>query len=63
MRLDYKDILKLKGKILIDVRHNSEHIVTSVTKNNLILDNGITIKTSIFYETKQENYLLKSLVD
>lgn len=64
MKLTYKEILGLKGKTLIDTRWNREHVVTSVTKNNIVLDKGITIKTIIFYETSQANYELKeSMVD
>jgi hypothetical protein len=59
MELSYKEILKLKGRELIDNRSNTKHIVTSSTKTNVILDNGIKIKTVIFYEHTQQFYTLQ----
>ena len=61
MKIEYKEILKLKGRKLLDtVTGGIEKIftVTSVTKRNIVLNNGITIKTDLFYETKQANYEL-----
>lgn len=63
MKLDYKEILKLKGKKLINTNPTSSEkgkvfVVTSATKTNVILNKGITIKTPLFYETKQADYEL-----
>lgn len=63
MNLTYTEILKLKGKELLNTNTNSADfgkvfIVTSSTNNNVILNNGITIKTTIFFETRQNDYKL-----
>jgi hypothetical protein len=61
MILTYKEILKLKGcKLLDTVTCGLEKVftVTSVTKRNIVLNNGLTYKTDQFYESKQANYEL-----
>lgn len=63
MNLTYKEILKLKGKELLNTNTNSSEFgktfkVTSATNKNVILNNGVTIKTDIFIETKQFDYKL-----
>ena len=63
MNLTYKEIVKLKGKELLNTNTSSAEFgkvfkVTSSTSKNVILNNGITIKTDIFLETKQYDYKL-----
>lgn len=63
MNLTYNETLKLKGKKLINVNPTSGEFgktftVTSSTKNNVVLDNGIKIKTVLFVEIIQNNYKL-----
>lgn len=63
MNLTYKEIVNLKGKELLNTNTSSAEFgkvfkVTSSTSKNVILDNGITIKTDIFLETKQYDYKL-----
>ena len=63
MKLEYKEILNLKGKKLINTNPKSSENgkvfeVTSATKTNIVLNKGITIKTPLFYETKQTDYEL-----
>lgn len=63
MQLEYKEILKLKGCRLIDIRHNHEYTVTSVTNNKITLNKGLKILTSIFYEHSQQFYELVDKID
>ena len=63
MQLEYKEILKLKGRRLIDTRHNHEYTVTSVTNNKITLNKGLKILTSIFYEHSQQFYELVDKID
>lgn len=63
MKLEYKEIINLKGKKLINTNPASSEngkvfVVTSATKTNVVLNKGITFKTPLFYETKQADYEL-----
>ena len=65
MNLNYQEILNLKGRELLNVNTNSAECgkifkVTSSTRKNVVLNNGITIKTDIFFQTKQYEYILLS---
>lgn len=64
MQLTYSEILKLKGKTLINVNptsseFNKEFEVTSSTKNKVVLNQGISIPTSNFFDDKQKDYEMK----
>ena len=63
--MNWKEILNLKGKELQNINPNSAEFgkvfkVTSSTNKNVVLNNGITIKTNIFMETKQNDYKIIS---
>lgn len=63
MNLTYNEILKLKGKVLENTNSNSAEFgrtfkVTSSTNKNVVLNNGTTIKTTIFFETRQNDFKL-----
>jgi len=57
MNLTFKEITLLRGKYLV---HKTEGVcqVTQATSNKIVINNGITILTSIFFETKQKDYEL-----
>ena len=53
---NYQEVRNLKGQYLYKLSEGVVYKVTSATNRKVILNDGLTYLTSIFFETKQKEF-------